>query len=214
VRATKAEARTRGVPNFGFRRFGFRLPYPSHSSLNDETNPPPPDSSLITHHSSLNSALSTQHSALNPSPSSFAALDIYIDPAGSPLAAYQIELLADPAQVAIVGIEGGSHPAFAEPPYYDPAALMNHRVIIAAFNIGKDLPTARTRVATIHVRITGDAKPSYEAKLQTAGDSEGKTFAPAVTVEERKPTSTSPGPAGTRESNDTRTQTTQQGANE
>lgn len=126
----------------------------------------------------------------------FAAVHLYIDPQGTPLAAYQIELLADSALVRIVGIEGGQHPAFSAPPYYDPAAMMNHRVIIAAFNTGRDLPSTRTRMATIHVQVTGHGKPTYHARLHTAGDPEGKRISPAVSVEEQETSTPGSGPAG------------------
>ena len=77
-------------------------------------------------------------------------------------------------QIKIVGVEGGAHPAFREAPYYDPAALMNDRIIIAAFNTGRDLPHGRTRIATIHLQILGDTEPQYELKLVTAADQDGQ----------------------------------------
>jgi hypothetical protein len=107
----------------------------------------------------------------------FAPVDVYLDPAGKPLAAYQFELKATSGQTKIVGVEGGEHPAFQEAPYYDPAALMNDRIIIGAFNTGSDLPTARTRIATIHLQITGDAEPKYELKLITTAGPDGQEMA-------------------------------------
>ena len=104
----------------------------------------------------------------------FAPVHIYLDPGDKPLAAYQFELRARTGQIKIVGVEGGAHPAFREAPYYDPAALMNDRIIIAAFNTGSDLPRGRTRVATIHLQILGDAEPQYELKLIVAADKEGE----------------------------------------
>ena len=131
----------------------------------------------------------------------FAPVHIYLDPAGKPLAAYQFELVcsvpvrAYPAgednasrrhyehPVKIVGVEGGEHPAFKEAPYYDPAALMNERIIIAAFNTGADLPTTRTRIATIHLQITGDAEPQCELNLTTAADADGEKLPVKITLE-------------------------------
>ncbi len=104
----------------------------------------------------------------------FAPVHIYIDPGDKPLAAYQFELTARTGQIKIVGVEGGEHPAFKEAPYYDPAALMNDRIIIAAFNTGTDLPHGRTRIATIHLQILGDAEPQYELKLVTVADDNGQ----------------------------------------
>ncbi len=118
----------------------------------------------------------------------FAPVHVYLDPAGRPLAAYQFELKATSGQIKIVGVEGGEHPAFREAPYYDPAALQNERIIIAAFNTGSDLPTTRTRIATIHLQITGDAEPKYALSLTTAADANGENLSVEITLEkgERK----------------------------
>jgi len=118
----------------------------------------------------------------------FAPVHVYLDPAGRPLAAYQFELKATSGQIKIVGVEGGEHAAFKEAPYYDPAALQNERIIIAAFNTGSDLPTTRTRIATIHLQITGDAEPKYALSLTTAADANGENLPVEITLEkgERK----------------------------
>jgi len=104
----------------------------------------------------------------------FAPLHIYLDSGNRPLAAFQFELEATAGQIEIVGVEGGQHKAFKEAPYYDPAALANDRIIIAAFNTGQDLPKGRTRIATIHLQIIGDVEPEYELKLTVAADADGK----------------------------------------
>ncbi len=104
----------------------------------------------------------------------FEAVDIYVDSGDRPLAAYQFEFAAETGAITIVGIEGGDHAAFKEPPYYDPVALMNHRVIIAAFSTGPDLPKGRSRVARIHVRVSGDIEPEYIVKLEVAASADGE----------------------------------------
>jgi len=114
----------------------------------------------------------------------FAPVHIYLDSGDKPLAAYQFELKARTGQIKIVGVEGGAHPAFKEAPYYDPAALLNDRIIIAAFNTGSDLPHGRTRIATIHLQILGDAEPQYELKLIVAADPEGVSFPGKIILEE------------------------------
>jgi hypothetical protein len=106
----------------------------------------------------------------------FAPVRIYLDSGEHPLAAYQFELKATKGQIKIVGVEGGAHAAFKDAPYYDPAALMQDRIIIAAFNTGQDLPTGRTRIATIHLQITGDAEPECELELTVAADDEGESI--------------------------------------
>ena len=112
----------------------------------------------------------------------FEAVDVYVDSGKGTLAAYQFELAAEVGEVKIVGIEGGDHAAFAEPPYYDPAALAHNRVIIAAFNTGADLPTGKTRVARVHVQVTGAAEPEYALKLHVAADANGREIEATVSV--------------------------------
>lgn len=113
----------------------------------------------------------------------FAPLHVYADSGEKALAAFQFELKAVAGRVEIVGIEGGEHKAFSEPGYYDPAALANNRVIIGAFNTGADLPTGRTRIATIHLQITGESEPKYEIELTVAADSQGEEIPAEITFE-------------------------------
>lgn len=113
----------------------------------------------------------------------FAPLHIYLDSGNRTLAAYQFELKAAAGQIKIVGVEGGRHKAFKEAPYYDPAALANDRIIIAAFNTGSELPTGRTRIATIHLQIIGEAEPDYELKLTVAADANAKEIPAKITFE-------------------------------
>jgi len=113
----------------------------------------------------------------------FAPLRIYIDSGSKSLGAYQFELKAVAGQIKIVGVEGGQHEAFKEAPYYDPAALTRDRIIIAAFSTGGNLPKGRTRVATIHLQIIGDAEPQYELKLTVAADADAKEIPAGITFE-------------------------------
>jgi hypothetical protein len=111
----------------------------------------------------------------------FAPLHIYLDSGARPLAAFQFELRATTGRVKIVGVEGGQHPAYQKPPYYDPAALANDRIIIAGFNTGGELPTGRTRIATVHLQIVGDVEPDYELRLTVAADMDGKEIPTEIT---------------------------------
>jgi len=113
----------------------------------------------------------------------FAPLRIYLDSGSKSLAAYQFELKAVAGQIKIVGVEGGQHEAFKEAPYYDPAALANDRIIIAAFSTAGNLPKGRTRIATIHLQITGDTEPQYELKLTVAADADAKEIPAEITFE-------------------------------
>jgi hypothetical protein len=113
----------------------------------------------------------------------FAPLHIYLDSGNRPLAAYQFELKAAAGQIKIVGVEGGQHAAFQEAPYYDPSALANDRIIIAAFNTGSELPKGRTRIATIHLQIIGEPEPDYELKLVVAADADAKEIPAEISFE-------------------------------
>ena len=113
----------------------------------------------------------------------FAPLHVYLDSGDRSLAAYQFELKATVGQIEIVGVEGGEHKAFSQAPYYDPAALAQDRIIIAAFNTGQDLPTGRTRIATIHLQIAGPVEPHYELNLTVAGDADGEKIPARLTCE-------------------------------
>lgn len=113
----------------------------------------------------------------------FEAVDVYADAGDAPLAAYQFEMAAEVGEVKIVGVEGGEHPAFADAPYYDPAALAHHRIIIAAFNTGEDLPAGRTRVARVHFQVLGDAEPEYVVQLDTAASADGGPLTIELTLE-------------------------------
>lgn len=116
----------------------------------------------------------------------FRAVDIFIDSTSTPLAAYQLEFSVTNGVAKIVGIEGGAHPAFREPPFYDPKAIQEERVIIAAFSTDKpeSLPRGKTRVATIHLQTTGTEPPAFQLKLETAADSDGNRIPVAASARE------------------------------
>lgn len=114
----------------------------------------------------------------------FMPVDIYVESGESKLGAWQIEF-AGSGDVELVGVEGGEHTAYRQPPHYDAAALMQDRVILAALNTTDALPTGKTRVARLHLRVRGEA--TFETTLIAAGDADGErieataTAAPGVT---------------------------------
>ncbi|MGO8702587.1 MAG: dockerin type I domain-containing protein [Candidatus Brocadiia bacterium] len=111
------------------------------------------------------------------------AMDVIVDADGQRLAAYQLEMTDPTGRSKIVGIEGGEHAAYSEPPYYDPAAMAQEgRVILAAFSTGKELPSGKTRVARLRVRTAGDGEPDFQAKLIVAATSDGRTFPAQVNI--------------------------------
>ena len=118
----------------------------------------------------------------------FRTVDIFVDAGDKPLAAYQLEFQARRGNVKIVGIEGGADAVFKDPPYYDPKAIQQERVIIAAFSTEAEakLPKQKTRVASIHVLLTGAENPDYAVTLTVAADSNGKKISAEATFAERK----------------------------
>lgn len=121
-------------------------------------------------------------------PVRFRAVDIFIDSRETPLAAYQIEFSIKSGNARVVGIEGGEHPAFKEAPFYDPKAIQQERVIIAAFNTASadKLPKGKTRVATVHLQLSGEGASEYIVELETAATVEGRKISAEATFEERK----------------------------
>ena len=119
----------------------------------------------------------------------FRAVDVFLDSHDQSLAAYQLEFSARSGTVKIVGVEGGEHAAFKEAPFYDPLAMQQERVILAAYNTAAaaKLPSGRTRVATIHLQVNGSETPQFTVKLDTAGSVEGNRIpAEAGFVERQK----------------------------
>jgi hypothetical protein len=112
----------------------------------------------------------------------FEALDVFVDSGNHPLAAWQLELISDTPGIEIVGIEGGEHVAFQEPPYYDARAMYNNRVILASFDTGRELPTGRTRIARIHVHVTGTGLCEYRTKLDAAATINGQRIPAQISV--------------------------------
>lgn len=119
------------------------------------------------------------HGSSEDPPVRFAFVDVFVTSA-EPLAAYQVDLCDSAHTATIVGIEGGEHPAFSAPPFYDPAAMTSDRVILAAFTTQAGLPTGRTRVARVHIQITGTTPPNYVATLTTAGTIGAKKISATV----------------------------------
>jgi hypothetical protein len=118
----------------------------------------------------------------------FRVVDIYVDSKEQSLAAYQLEFSITNNAAKIAGIEGGEHPAFAEPPFYDPKAMQHERVLLAAFstNAIAHLPKGKTRVATIHLQTKSPAAIEFNVKLSVAADANGNKIPAKASVQERK----------------------------
>jgi hypothetical protein len=112
---------------------------------------------------------------------SFAFVDVVVDSGSTPLAAWQVELVDGTKQASIVGIEGGEHAAFRDPPYHDRRALQKNRVVIAAFQTDGALPTGSTRVARVHYHTSG-MSPVWHVQIVTAADADGRPIQAAVSI--------------------------------
>jgi hypothetical protein len=128
-----------------------------------------------------------QQSTTNATTVGFQSVDVFVDSGSSPLAAYQFEFAVTRGSAKIVGIEGGEHTAFAQPPFYDPKAMQQERVVLAAYSTNSEnkLPKGRTRVATIHLQVSGRGELKFETKLQTAASSNGVKIKAELSIEGR-----------------------------
>ena len=115
----------------------------------------------------------------------FDAVDVFVDSQDKAVAAYQLEFAVTNGVAKIVGIEGGEHPAFREAPLYDPKAMQHERVVIAAFSTDKQLPSGKTRMATIHLQVSGDTTPQLDLRLQVIADANGKKIFAKTSFEMR-----------------------------
>jgi hypothetical protein len=118
----------------------------------------------------------------------FQAVEIYVDSGSAPLAAYQVEFRSRAGNARIVGVEGGDAEPFSPAPHYDPHAIQQERVVIAAFSTRPEptLPSGRTRVATIHVALKGAQDPDYVIQLEAAAGPGGNTLPASASFEEGK----------------------------
>ena len=106
----------------------------------------------------------------------FMPVDVVLDTGAKHLGAYQVEITAKNA--TIVGLEGGESKAFQDA-YYDPAALQGNRIVVAAFSTADALPAGASRVARLHLMVTGNIDPAkgmpeMASKLVVATDAAGK----------------------------------------
>src|SRR5688500_16113141 len=100
----------------------------------------------------------------------FAVYDVYIDPRGEPLAAYQLKISNKNADVKIISVEGGEHPRYKEAPKFDPKAIQRDVIKMAAFSLDAPeiLPAGRVRVAALHVEIGPSLTPEWLLVVETA----------------------------------------------
>lgn len=116
----------------------------------------------------------------------FRSVAVFLVSTNAPLAAYQLQFNVISDGAKIVGIEGGEHPAFAGPPFYDPEAMQHERVILAAFstNSAPQLPAGRTRMATVHLQVRRGEELKFTTKLDAAADANGNKLTVGIVIEE------------------------------
>ena len=130
-------------------------------------------------------AVAQEDVALKPR---FEAVHVYVDSGGSPLGAYQVQLSDRQGRVQVVGVENGEHAAFGKAPFYDRTAVNQgkaDRIIIAAYSTlpADQLPTGKTRMATVHLRVMGQAPADYQIKLIAAADAAGNDINATVSLD-------------------------------
>jgi hypothetical protein len=117
----------------------------------------------------------------------FMTCDVFIECGPSRLAAWQVDIKGSVAggAVELVGVEGGEKGVYENPAFYDAEALTHERVILGAFSTSapEQLPTGHARVARLHVRVTGEGKPEFSAKVTAAADPAGEKISPTVSIE-------------------------------
>lgn len=118
----------------------------------------------------------------------FAVFDICVDSVGEALAAYQLKISDERAAVKILSVEGGEHPAFAEPPKFDPKAIQRDVIKLAAFSLvaRENLPAGRIRIASLHVEIGPGLRPEWKAVVEAAAGPGGRKIPAAVTILQRE----------------------------
>lgn len=118
----------------------------------------------------------------------FEAVHVSIDSGDAALGAYQVQLSDPHGRIQVVGVENGQHAAFGEAPFYDRQAVNQgraDRIIIAAYSTlpAEQLPTGSTRVATIHLQVTGDSPVNYQVQLIAAADADGNKINASVNIQ-------------------------------
>jgi hypothetical protein len=132
---------------------------------------------------SLALVLLTAASASAERPRVFGTIVVTIDSGDAELAGWQLRADFGKSDARIVGVEGGEHPAFSDPPHYDPKALNGGEIILAALSAKQDLPTGPTVVAVIHVDHDRSGLPPLEVIELLAVGGDGNEIPVTVTQE-------------------------------
>lgn len=119
-------------------------------------------------------------SAGAPAPA-FTTVKVMLD-STQPLAAWQFELTGQSIQ--IVGVESGDSKAYATPPYYDPEALSQNRIIVGAYTLDEQPPQGKIHVATLHIQYDQSINPDLKVTLMAAGNTQGEKIPATLSIQQ------------------------------
>lgn len=106
-------------------------------------------------------------------PLRFVTYELFVDPNGAPLAAWQVRFEDPTGAAKLVGVEGGEDASFRDAPFYDPQALQGGAVVLAAFDPEGAGHSAETLVARVHFAITADQDPSFNVTTEVVASPDG-----------------------------------------
>lgn len=116
----------------------------------------------------------------------FASVGVYLD-STDPVAAWQFELSENSGSMQVVGVEGGDSAVYQRAPYYDREAVQlgtADRITVADYSVAdaSELPSGRTRIATVHVMLSGPDDPNFVITLVTAVQTDGSVIAATLSL--------------------------------
>jgi hypothetical protein len=113
----------------------------------------------------------------------FVTYDLFVDPGARPLAAYQVDVRCTTNDALLTGLEGGDAVPFRDAPYYDPRALVNERIVVAAYSTAGEIAPGKARVARLHLRVEGKTDPKFEVTVTAAAGPDGVAIDATAAVE-------------------------------
>ena len=118
----------------------------------------------------------------------FAVYDVFLEPHGEPIAAYQLKIWDQNSAVKILSVEGGEHKSYRKPPFFDPKAIQKNVIKLAAFATDPPdaLPNRKTRVATLHVEINEALNPRLIVVIEAAARPGGSRIFTEATISKRE----------------------------
>lgn len=116
--------------------------------------------------------------------SRFTAVEIYLESA-EPVAAWQFEFGQPGGSMKVVGVENGESAAFHGAPYYDREAVQSgtaDRIVVADYSLAAtaELPSGRTRIATLHLMIDGKDDVGFHLELVKAVAPDGRVLEASI----------------------------------